>query len=626
MTVITGDLILVTDRPSAVTEVWIRAGETRTHDGGLIVDDHDRESVHDGWLEINVLPGPAILTLVSHGSVRNAIPIVVPDAEATSLEDAVNAAKLAQPSLKTWLEELSASILAGTKGPQGVRGPVGLQGPPGNPPYISGDTWWVEGVNTGIKASGPKGDPGIPPRIQGDTWWVGETNTGIPARGPEGPKGDPGPTGTLDLIDESVQTTIDTVVRPAIDGARDEALSQVDDAVEDAILGTGGDIVRDMVGFREVAADAETVWAHTTEGGHRLPLGYNSMGRLDDHARTAFQEDVANVYEIPAQGYSHAWVSEDGAVLLGIRTDGTITAPGLNLTSGPTGPADDLWVHRDGTIQPSGADMAQVTVWGSSTPNNLIPFIKTALSGFGVTVNDMAQGGEFIQHAAARMGAVRAIINPVTIPASGQVNVTSPNMPSSGNLLPIPGTLAGVPGTLGSVYSSLHFTRATSGDPVVIAEPTEFIPTAGPTMRDHVSILGAGKNNILSSGSAPLVIDYTDKMFDYLTPMHPRVLVLGMHSNTGTTNPADHEWAVTVNNHLRSRFGPLFIDLRQIVTSPDIWTQIGITPTQTDLDEQAAGNMPPSLGADNAHFNPTMNTFVAGLIRDRMVSLGWYQP
>lgn len=174
MTVITGDLILVTDRPSAVTEVWIRADEIRTHDGGLVLEDRDREPIHDGWLEINVLPGPAILTLVSHGKVRKAIPIVVPDAEATSLEDAVNAARLAQPSLKTWLEELAASILAGTKGPKGDRGP----------------------------------------------------------------KGDPGPTGTLDLIDESAQTTIDTVVIPAIEDARDEALGQVEGAVATEIGNT----------------------------------------------------------------------------------------------------------------------------------------------------------------------------------------------------------------------------------------------------------------------------------------------------------------------------------------------------------------------------------------------------
>lgn len=228
MTIITGDLILVTNQPATVTEVWVRAGEIRTHNGGLVLEDRDREPVHNGWLEINVLPGPAILTLVSHGTVRKAIPIVVPDAEATSLEDAVNAARLAQPSLKTWLEELAASILAGTKGPKGDRGPEGKQGPAGPAPYIQNGTWWTGGVDTGIDATGPQGDPGIAPHIQGETWWVGEVDTGVPARGP---KGDPGPTGTLDLIDESVQTTIDTVAIPAIEGARDEALGQVAGAV-----------------------------------------------------------------------------------------------------------------------------------------------------------------------------------------------------------------------------------------------------------------------------------------------------------------------------------------------------------------------------------------------------------
>lgn len=273
MTVITGDLILVTDRPATVTEVWIRAGEIRTHDGGLIVDDRDREPVHNGWLEINVLPGPAILTLVSHGTVQKAIPIVVPDAEATSLEDAVNAARLAQPSLKVWLEELAASIIAGTKGPKGDRGPEGKQGPAGPAPYIQNGTWWTGGVDTGINATGPQGDPGIAPHIQDETWWVGDTDTGIRA---QGPKGDPGPTGTLDLIDESVQTTIDTVAIPAIEGARDEALGKVAGAVAaevDAIKWKRGILPREITNLADVP-DGDWIVAsvsHATDLGLPAP-------------------------------------------------------------------------------------------------------------------------------------------------------------------------------------------------------------------------------------------------------------------------------------------------------------------------------------------------------------------
>lgn len=143
-------------------------------------------------------------------------------------------------------------------------------------------------------------------------------------------------------------------------------------------------------------------------------------------------------------------------------------------------------------------------------------------------------------------------------------------------------------------------------------------------MRAYVSIIGAGKNNILHAGSEQLTIDYNAAMFDYLTPMHPRCLILGMHLNTGDDDPQRISWTNTVNAALRARYGPLFIDLQAIVTDPDVWEQVGIVPTPEDITQQDMGCLPPSLGRDNSHFNDVANTLVAEIIRDRMISLGWY--
>src|SRR5699024_6936192 len=35
-----------------------------------------------------------------------------------------------------------------------------------------------------------------------------------------------------------------------------------------------------------------TVWAHATERGHRLPLGYDENGELDSHAKAAFSKSL----------------------------------------------------------------------------------------------------------------------------------------------------------------------------------------------------------------------------------------------------------------------------------------------------------------------------------------------
>lgn len=87
---IAGDLILVTKSPAAVTEVWIRPDGLRPHGGGLIVDDPDRVPVVGGFLEVDCVPGPAVITLVSHGVASRAVPIVVPDEETATLAECLD--------------------------------------------------------------------------------------------------------------------------------------------------------------------------------------------------------------------------------------------------------------------------------------------------------------------------------------------------------------------------------------------------------------------------------------------------------------------------------------------------------------------------------------------------------
>ena len=111
----------------------------------------------------------------------------------------------------------------GSAGSQGIQGQPGLDG---HTPVITignNGNWFVDGVDTNIKAQGPKGDKGDtgdqgPQGEQGPAgqdgqngangqdgqspyigsngnWWIGETDTGIKAQGQQGPAGQDGATG-----------------------------------------------------------------------------------------------------------------------------------------------------------------------------------------------------------------------------------------------------------------------------------------------------------------------------------------------------------------------------------------------------------------------------------------------
>jgi len=52
-----------------------------------------------------------------------------------------------------WMSFTSVPLLPG-----GIVGPVGISGADGHTPYIQAGTWWINGTDTGISATGPAGD------------------------------------------------------------------------------------------------------------------------------------------------------------------------------------------------------------------------------------------------------------------------------------------------------------------------------------------------------------------------------------------------------------------------------------------------------------------------------------
>ena len=113
MPTISGKLNLVTDRPvDSISEVWVRARETRGQGDGLTVGVNDRVSVTDGAVEFTALPGAAVLVLVQNGMPLETLPMLIGDEAQQSLRLVVQAGEVVGAADKSVIEQLAAEIAA----------------------------------------------------------------------------------------------------------------------------------------------------------------------------------------------------------------------------------------------------------------------------------------------------------------------------------------------------------------------------------------------------------------------------------------------------------------------------------------------------------------------------------
>lgn len=101
---VSGSLRLVTDRPALVSQVRVRAARDRAENGGLTTTFDDVVPVRNGRVEMDVLPGPAVMLLEESGGFSHVVKLLVPDHDA-SLEECVKAAGEADVHTRRELEE-----------------------------------------------------------------------------------------------------------------------------------------------------------------------------------------------------------------------------------------------------------------------------------------------------------------------------------------------------------------------------------------------------------------------------------------------------------------------------------------------------------------------------------------
>lgn len=107
MTLVQGELRLVTDKPEAVSQVWLRAPKERLHGTGMVTTGRDFEPVINGIVSFTALPGPVVMVLLSNGIPTSTVKLLVPDKGNASLRECIEAAGLADDGALSALEELA---------------------------------------------------------------------------------------------------------------------------------------------------------------------------------------------------------------------------------------------------------------------------------------------------------------------------------------------------------------------------------------------------------------------------------------------------------------------------------------------------------------------------------------
>ncbi len=275
-------------------------------------------------------------------------------------------------------------------------------------------------------------------------------------------------------------------------------------------------------------------------------------------------------------------------------------------------------------------NMQQWAGWGSSTIAQFAE-MRDLAKEFGASYYNGGQGSEASPHVAARMGSVPVLLTVPkgVIPAEGgaEVPVVSSNVPPSKFFKETRGYLNGVLGILWSTNTSFVFTRTESGPIADAVGLLPFKPVDGEQHRADVTFINMGKND----GNFRVGVDSTIKRiedsYNWLSPSVKHVIVIGQFKNVDTIPGSATDLALKkMDDFARAKYGKQFFDLGAYLGSPDVWVDTGIAPTQADLDQQAMGNLAPSLSYDKkAHLNKIVRAAVAIKIREMIIQLGWYE-
>lgn len=295
-------------------------------------------------------------------------------------------------------------------------------------------------------------------------------------------------------------------------------------------------------------------------------------------------------------------------------------------TSQTTVKAADTY-YKNGELLPMMPDINKVILIGSSSASNFSSALTSKLKVINPTVEvyTAAFGGAVVEQQNALVGNIplRLRFENNRILASGTSNVTKlVTYAIVSKVSTMTGYVNGVLGSLSTSGSSIYFTRTNAAATDTLLEgDVDFIPSLGSEYRNAVQVIWVGKNNLTSTvasvNSVTNLMDNTDSIIEYAASFVKRSIVMTHFVNGDTPAiSAERDRINQCNALYKLRYKQNVFDVEPILLGTQIFTDLGITRTAEDIEQQALGNLAPSLRLNTDHCTTTVYNYLAQKLAD----------
>lgn len=265
----------------------------------------------------------------------------------------------------------------------------------------------------------------------------------------------------------------------------------------------------------------------------------------------------------------------------------------------------DFEAESKSMIEKYAYDNTTIDFWGDSLQggesDNIATYVLNAL-GSDFNCNHLGYGGDTVPTIAGRQGGVPWVTNGTfTIPA----DLTAVEIPMKslyGNVINAqftfnrgvnPVVINGVNGVLSSPdvldRSKFTFTRSVVGSAITIDRPTIVETNAMHNNRNNVMVMCIGTNGGFTD--LDQLILYIKNMIEF--NINKNYIICGIYTATSITDNYDAR--------MLKEFGIHFISTRDYLVNYAM-SDLGLTPTDTDLQYLSLGKVPPSLLSDSIHW------------------------
>ena len=286
------------------------------------------------------------------------------------------------------------------------------------------------------------------------------------------------------------------------------------------------------------------------------------------------------------------------------------------------------------------SNVYKIACWGDSITAGHYPEYLQTLVGEKVTVYQGGASGQCSGSIAFRQGGNKLnVTQGFTIPTSNSEDVTIQVEPTSGSINNMANNFSGrcfvngIEGTISFTFSTptnytVKFRRLNNGGAVSVPAGTKIVSKTADQYNDNVSIIWAGRNDV--AFGYPHEVDGTvanvQTMVNNLSTDIKRFLVVSVTTATneyeGSQYSGTYNKVLQINEQLSELYPNNYVDIRDYLIHQCIY-DMGITPTQADLDNMNRDTLPPSIMADEIHPNTTAREYIARYIYNEMLKRDW---